>query len=208
MDNNNLPTKRNLLDAQHSLKLAKQGYDLLDKKRQVLLIELNTTKNTVEKLYENLQKTLHKANSDLALAKMSMGTLAVDAASQQVPPDDSLQIDFRNIMGVKLPQIKISASSAAQIYFNLGESTIHLDEAYISWSRAKIAMIKFAEAKITATRLTAQMHHTQKRACALKNVTIPTFEARIKYISEQLEERERDELARAKAAKGVSSRNT
>jgi len=175
MDSNNLPTKRNLIDAKNSLKLAKQGHDLLDKKRGILLIELTAMKKTAQQLLEKFQKNLKLAHNDLAQANMSMGESAVD------------RVICRMKHGNTPP-------------FCLGESTTYLDEAYQSWMDVKAVLFELAEAQAAVKRLTKEMHHTQKRASALKNITIPKYETRIKYISEQLEERERDEMVRVRAA--------
>ena len=42
MDPREFPTKGNLMLAKNSLMLARQGYDLMDKKRNILLTELDT----------------------------------------------------------------------------------------------------------------------------------------------------------------------
>ena len=42
MNTNSFPTKGNLILAKNSLKLAKQGYELMDKKRNILMRELVT----------------------------------------------------------------------------------------------------------------------------------------------------------------------
>ena len=40
MDPRSFPTKGNLIAAQNSLKLARQGYELMDKKRNILIRQL------------------------------------------------------------------------------------------------------------------------------------------------------------------------
>ena len=54
-----------------------------------------------------------------------------------------------------------------------------------------------AEADILANTI----RKTQKRANALKNISIPRFEETIKFISESLEEKEREEFSRQKVIK-------
>jgi len=81
------------------------------------------------------------------------------------------------------------------------EGSIALDEAHQAWRLVTKRINDLSDAEATNKRLSELMRRTRKRAAALRNITIPTYEARIKYISEQLEERERDELVRIKAAK-------
>jgi len=203
MDSSNFPTKRNLIDAKHSLQLARKGHDLLDKKRQVLFIELNAVKNTTKRLTEKFKKASTKAHESLALAHKSMGISHIDRLSQKIPLDNEIKIYFRSIMGVIVPQVNTNKKYIAvgRPPFDLGESMTYLDESYEAWIDVKMLALALAETKTTVNRLKAAMRHTQKRASALKNIIIPKYETRIKYISEQLEERERDELVRVRASR-------
>lgn len=198
MDSSNFPTKRNLLDAKQSLYLAKQGYDLLDKKRTVLLIELNTIKKASQILCDKLEAVLQGAHDSLTQANMFMGESSVKKICNKTAIDTSLHIHLKNIMGVSIPQIDKNNAmiSSLKLPYGLGESTTYLDKAYVCWMAAKSAVFKYAETETAIMRLSKEINRTQKKASALKNITIPKYEARIKYIAEQLEERERDELVR------------
>ena len=55
--------------------------------------------------------------------------------------------------------------------------------------------------EISAYRLASNIQRTQKRANALKNITIPHYEGLIKDISNALEEKEREEFTRLKVIK-------
>ena len=53
----------------------------------------------------------------------------------------------------------------------------------------------------SAYRLASNIKKTQKRANALKNITIPTYTERVKSITNALEEKEREEFTRLKVIK-------
>lgn len=57
MDINQTPTKSNLMKAQASLKMAEQGYDLLDRKRRLLMRELSALESKRAGLSEKLTAT-------------------------------------------------------------------------------------------------------------------------------------------------------
>ena len=63
MDPREFPTKGNLIAAKNSLTLAKQGYDLMDKKRNILIRELmdliDERKIFRERLIQHLQERMH-----------------------------------------------------------------------------------------------------------------------------------------------------
>ena len=67
---------------------------------------------------------------------------------------------------------------------------------------------KLAEVENGIYRLAVAIKKTQKRANALKNILIPKFMNISKYISDSLEEKEREEFSRLKVIKTQKSRKT
>jgi V/A-type H+-transporting ATPase subunit D len=61
--------------------------------------------------------------------------------------------------------------------------------------------VKLAEIDNATYRLANAIRKAQKRANALENVVIPRFQQNIKYISEVLEEKERESFIRQKIIK-------
>ena len=61
--------------------------------------------------------------------------------------------------------------------------------------------VLLAEVENSVYRLANTIRKTQKRANALRNISIPRFESTIKVISEALEEKEREEFTRQKVIK-------
>ena len=57
----------------------------------------------------------------------------------------------------------------------------------------------------SAYRLASNISKTQKRANALKNITIPRYETISKSITNALEEKEREEFTRLKVIKRMQS---
>ena len=61
--------------------------------------------------------------------------------------------------------------------------------------------MELAEVEGSVYRLAVAIKKTQKRANALNNIMIPKFTATIKFITEALEEKEREEFSRLKVIK-------
>ena len=61
MDPREFPTKGNLMLAKNSLMLARQGYDLMDKKRNILLKELMGLIDEAKDIQEEIDATFTKA---------------------------------------------------------------------------------------------------------------------------------------------------
>lgn len=65
--------------------------------------------------------------------------------------------------------------------------------------------IRLSMIENSAYRLAANIKKTQKRANALKNITIPMYEALTKNIQNALEEKEREEFTRLKVIKRMQT---
>ena len=61
--------------------------------------------------------------------------------------------------------------------------------------------LRLAMVENSAYRLAANIRKTQKRANALKNITIPMYDTLVKDISNALEEKDREEFTRLKVIK-------
>lgn len=59
--------------------------------------------------------------------------------------------------------------------------------------------------EISIYRLAEAIRKTQKRANALQNIVIPGYDSAIRFISEALEEKEREEFSRLKVIKRIAS---
>ena len=202
MNTLNFPTKSNLNLARKKLALARKGYDILDKKRQVLVSELLAVQAQAQGIYSSLCSEVTKARDILDAAQAEIGRKHVQAICQTIHMNAAVEISFRSIMGAEVPIIHILQSNHTVPPYALNGTTTLLDMAAEAWQHARELIISWAAIENTVNRLKLHIKKTQKRANALGNIVIPQCEARIKYIQERLEERERDELARLKVAKG------
>ena len=76
-----------------------------------------------------------------------------------------------------------------------------LDEAYRRFLDVKKLTADLSEIENSVYRLADAISKTQKRANALKNIVIPRFEASVKFITDALEEKDREEFSRLKVIK-------
>ena len=76
-----------------------------------------------------------------------------------------------------------------------------LDYAYLCFHRVKVMTVTLVEVENSVYRLANAIRKAQKRANALRNIVIPGFEHDIKFISDALEEKEREEFSRQKVIK-------
>ena len=200
MDPNTFPTKGNLILAKNSLKLAHMGYDLMDKKRNILIRELMGMIDEAKDIQTQIDVTFREAYQALQVANMEIGINNVQTFSYTVPVEDSIRIKTRSIMGVEIPLVESDPSGEVPTYafYNTKES---LDVARLAFEKVKELTLKLSMIENSAYRLAAAIKKTQKRANALKNITIPHYMQLSKDISDALEEKEREEFTRLKVIK-------
>ena len=73
MDPNTFPTKGNLILAKNSLTLAKQGYELMDKKRNILIRELMDLIDEAKGIQTEIDQTFTRAYQALQHANIELG---------------------------------------------------------------------------------------------------------------------------------------
>lgn len=204
MDPREFPTKGNLMLAKNSLALARQGYDLMDKKRNVLLKELMALIDEAKEIQEQIDSTFTKAYACLQRANIEHGISKVQQIAFTVPIEDSIRIQTRSIMGTEIPHVKYDEkeNNLTYSFSTTGES---IDIAREAFREVKDLTIKLSMVENSAYRLASNIKKTQKRANALKNITIPMYTNLVHNINNALEEKEREEFTRLKVIKSRKS---
>ena len=200
MDPNTFPTKGNLIPAKNSLALSRQGFDLMDKKRNILIREMMSLIEEAKGIQSQIDQTFREAYAALQRANMEIGINQVQTISYTVPIEDSIRIKTRSIMGTEIPLVQSDPDGKNPTYafYQTKES---LDKARVAFEKVKELTIKLSMVENSAYRLATNIKKTQKRANALKNITIPHYEQLTKDISNALEEKEREEFTRLKVIK-------
>ena len=200
MDPNTFPPKGNLMRAKNSLVLARMGYGLMDKKRNILIRELMGLIDEAKGIQSEIDSTFRAAYAALQKANIELGINYVQEVGASVPVERDVLIKARSIMGTEIPLVQHEKKPLQLTYgfYNTSES---LDEARYHFERVKELTIKLSMVENSAYRLANSIKKPQKRANALKNITIPKYETLSKDISEALEEKEREEFTRLKVIK-------
>ncbi len=204
MNPNTFPTKGNLILAKNSLTLARQGYVLMDKKRNILIRELMELIDQARDIQSEIDSTFTEAYQALQKANIELGIHYVQELSAAIPVEEGVKIKARSIMGTEIPLVQCESTplSLTYGYYSTRES---LDEARAKFEKVKELTIRLATVENSAYRLANNIKKTQKRANALKNITIPTYEELTKTITNALEEKEREEFTRLKVIKRMKS---
>lgn len=200
MEGNVAYTKANLMQAKKSLELSKSGYELLDKKRNVLIMSLMGYINDAKKIQDEINITFKEAYAALQAANMTLGVSQVFQIASSVPNAKEFSSLSKSIMGVEIHQIVYEEEPFKQS-FSFYNTNTALDIAYIKFQEVKKLLYKLCEVEDAVVKLALEVKKTQKRTNALSNIQIPRYEKMVKNISEVLEEKDREEFFRLKKIK-------
>lgn len=195
-----VPTKGNLINTKKSLFLAKIGYELLDRKRNILIREMMTLIDHANAIQKNIDNAYEEAYIALQTANVTNGFC--EEISNSIPYEDSLKLDSRSVMGVEIPILTIDEhQSHDYLHYGINSTNSAIDKVYNMFTQVKMLTVELAEIENSVYRLADSIKKTQKRANALKNIMIPRFEESVKFISDALDEKDREEFSRLKVIK-------
>lgn len=201
MNPNTFPTKGNLILAKNSLALASQGYELMDKKRNILIRELMALIDQAKDIQSEIDVTFQTAYKCLQKANIELGISYVQEAGESIPVEDSIEIKARSIMGTEIPLVRFHKAEGEPPSYAFYSTKESLDQARAAFERVKELTIRLSMVENSAYRLASSIKKTQKRANALKNITIPSYSSLVRNITNSLEEKDREEFTRLKVIK-------
>jgi V/A-type H+-transporting ATPase subunit D len=194
------PTKSTLMAAKSSLEFSKKGFELLDKKRNVLIREMMSYVSKARVLQSAVNTTFSKAYKALESANINSGITNIEDIAMTVEEAKDYEILFKSVMGVEVPKI-IFERKEIEPRYGFNRSSASIDEAMKEFNNVKYLTYELAEVENAVYRLAIEVKKTQKRANALQNIQIPKFEEIVKFVTEVLEEKEREDFFRLKVVK-------
>jgi V/A-type H+-transporting ATPase subunit D len=191
------PTRSNLLLMKTGLEFSREGFSILDKKREVLTAELLSVVTKAEEQQNRVWVLLDDAYRALEHARLSMGQERVEWAALAVTKSIEVNIINHGMMGVPVPKIE-AHGEPPDISYSLGDTSVALDESNDAFRKVLDQTPLLTELVISVWRLARELKKTQRRVHALEKIFIPQYEETIRYIENTLEEQDREEIFRLK----------
>jgi V/A-type H+-transporting ATPase subunit D len=195
-------TKSNLIRLREELSFAREGKNLLTQKREVLVSELLRLHEDARKVREELDDLLARAYEAFAEATMLEGFDALARLSLGAPPGPQIKIHERSVMGVIVPIIEAPPERQWRPTYGLAGASVAADRASELFQEVADKLFEVAEIETAIYRLAVETRKTLRRERALENLLIPQYAATVKFIQENLEEREREGFYQMKLLKG------
>ena len=200
------PTRSNLIRIKKDLQFAREGYEILDRKREVLTTELIRMAHDASVLQEEMWKTMAEAYRAMEKAQLTMGREHVEWAALAAHKSVDVQLKYRGIMGVPLPVVEASGGPPEMLY-SLGDTSATLDEASAAFREVVGRVPELSRLVTSVFRLANELRKTQRRVNALQHIFIPEYEETVAFIVSTLEERDREETFRLKLLKNRSKKS-
>ena len=194
------PTKSNLLALRSSLDFAREGFDLLEQKRQILIFELMSRLEAAKRVQAQVDEALAAAFATLREDALRSGSDALYRESLGIVRNHNVEVNARSVMGISLPAVE-ATHEKPRPEFSPGSGSVLSDEVMRRFTEALDSIARLAEIENAVARLASEVRRTQRRVNALEKVFIPDYADTIAYIDDVLEEREREQFVIMKMAK-------
>ena len=185
------PTRTNLLRLKSELSFADEGYELLEQKREILVVELKRFTARAIEAQRRVDDELSKAYAALKEAELASGLSGVNSSARAVNVEADIKLKMRRVMGVGIPAAKLDLVDNLP-YFGPQATSVWTDEAIVRFKNALAAIAQLAEARISVIRLAREIQKTIRRVNALEHVFLPDYNETIKYVVDSLEEADRE----------------
>jgi len=191
------PTRFNLLKLKRDYVALQIGHDLLEQKREALLEEIKKEAMSLYQLRRVCQQSLDDALQILAKAEAEAYPQMALWGRSAV----SVSEDQRSMMGVTVSLFKVVQKPSGKLMLSPGGESAIIEDLVSVFLRLIESLSKLAELQASIMALAKEMKKTQRRVNALENIFLPQYRETISFISDTLEERDREELVSLKAIK-------
>ena len=199
------PTKSNLLRERETLALAQEGYELLERKREILMLELVKRMDEQRVLEREMRKRALTAYPTLRRMLLASGLEAARELGTGVRVEIAARERKVQVSGLSMPVIE-AAPPERRLQCSFMGSSVDSDQAAEEFSALLELVVRMASLRAVVWRLAKEVRKTQRRVNALEKMVIPESRAIEAFIEDSLEERERESVFSTKRLKARKER--
>jgi V/A-type H+-transporting ATPase subunit D len=187
------PTRRNYLELSKALRRTQEGHDLLEQKRQILILELMSHLEVARRIKAEVVRAVEAAHEALRKAAVQAGMAALERLSCAVALEYRLAFRSRSVMGVPVPDVQCTLAPM-RVQFAITHGLSYADVVIERFRDALGLVAELAEVENAVFRLAREVRRTQRRVNALEKTYIPQYKEALHFIEEALAERQREEF--------------
>lgn len=180
--------------------MATEGFNLLDQKREILVMELMRLLDRVRRAEKKLEETRTKAYSVLKTALAKNGYNRMERVGGGIEYEHKTQISQRVVAGIKIPEIAVTPGDFS-LQFGFAGTDSLVDETMQAFLQLLQAIGEMAHLQSAVWLLSRELKKTQRRVNALEQIFIPDFKDTLQYVDDILESKELEQFSMRKLVK-------
>jgi V/A-type H+-transporting ATPase subunit D len=185
------PTKSSLFAVKDQLSIAREGFELLEQKREILVTELMRMVEEVKLLEREMDKRLESAYGTLKRMFIGVGRQTAKEISTGIRFEYDVREKQGKLMGIPLPTLDF-AMPKMDLKYSFMSTYSSCDKTMIEFFELLKLIARMAEIRTMVWRLAKEVRKTQRRVNALEKIVIPDVLETKNFIEGVLEERERE----------------
>lgn len=194
-------TKGFLLDLRRRLEFIKDAHELLEMKRDQLIIKLREGLEKLKELRRKVEGEAEEVYRELSLLHSTLGSADLETYSAYLRGSMDVKIVPRGVIGVVTPMVReVNIPDYTNLY---PPQIIPLAEKISALMKD---LVKLAELEAYIENLAEDLRRTNIRVNALEKVVIPSYEWTIKRIQDILDDEMLEEIIRLKLIKETLTR--
>lgn len=197
------PTRTNLLAKRAQIKLARQGTDLLTRKKDALLQEFFDILVHMVPLRERLVDQVREAVLGGIMTEAVLGRETLAVAALDGAPDLEIELKEINLWGVRVLDMDhtFRPRDLLSRRYSPRTESLMVDEMAADFEQVLLAMLDLAPHELRLRKLGEDIRKTNRKINALEQQLIPRLIGQATFITQALEERARDDRFRLKCMK-------
>ncbi len=193
----------NLLVRKRQLVIAKQGAELLRKKRDALMREFQKLLVPIVEAHREIDREARKAVGVLSLALGVDGPEALRSAALSMGKKLTVKKSEIKIWGVRIPELKPEhlIKKPSERGYSLISITARIDLTAAVYERLLEKIFNLIPLEAKLKKLGHEIRKTSRRVNTLEQRVIPQIQSEMRFIKQILEDREREDKFRMKRLK-------
>jgi V/A-type H+/Na+-transporting ATPase subunit D len=194
------PTKSSLIQTKEQLSIAREGYDLLQQKRDILVMELMRLVEEVKLVEKDVDQCVERSYKSLKKMLFAVGRDRAREISNGIRFEYAVKERQMRIAGIPLPSLEIKMPDF-DLRYSFMNTYAYCDRTMMDFFWYLTIVARLASIRTMVWRLAKEVKKTQRRVNALEKMVIPDTLETLVYIQSVLEEREREIFFVQKALK-------
>jgi len=194
------PTKSNQIVLKRDLAMATNGHQLLEQKREILVMELMHLMGRVQQVQQDLDERSARAYATLRRALAYNGYHQMRNIAGGISYGHEVKVGARVAAGIRVPVITVQSGDFHSQY-GLADTDSLVDQTMADFLALAEAAGRLAELETAVWLLARELKKTQRRVNALEHIFIPNYKDTLRFIVDQLESKELDSFFTMKLVK-------